>query len=237
VTGPKAQLLLVEDDLRLAALVQEFLTQQDFTVAIESRGDRAVKKIIDTLPDLVILDWMLPGMNGLDVCRAVRTRYSGPIVMLTARDDDIDQILGLEIGADDYLIKPVEPRVLLARIRSLIRRHKQLALVADAVGQSLRFDRLLIDPRARRVTLNDLPVSLSTNEFDLLWLLASHAGRPLSRRFILANLRNIDYDGMDRSIDIGVSRLRKKLDDDSELPTKIKTVRGKGYLFVSDAWG
>jgi DNA-binding response OmpR family regulator len=229
-------ILIVEDDLRLAALMKEFLLQHDFAVATESRGDRSVQQIITTRPDLVILDLQLPGMNGLDVCRAVRAEYRGPIIMLTARDDDIDQILGLEVGADDYIIKPAEPRVLLARMRSLLRRHKQTSLPVASEHTALRFGSLLIAPTSRRVTLNNQEVPLSTNEFDLLWLLAQQAGKPLDRRFILASLRNIAYDGMDRSIDIRVSRLRKKLGDLSEPPCRIKTVRGKGYLFVSDAW-
>jgi DNA-binding response OmpR family regulator len=222
------RLLLVEDDARLAALVREYLMQHDFEVMVEARGDRAVAVILETRPSLVILDLMLPAMNGLDVCRAVRPHYAGPILMLTARDEDIDQILGLEIGADDYLVKPAEPRVLLARVRALLRR--------NAAALSLVFGRLHIDRRARRVTLRDAPVSLGTVEFDLLWLLATHAGEPLTRKAILAELRNLSYDGTDRSIDIGVSRLRRKLGDDADPPARIKTLRGQGYQFVPDAW-
>jgi two-component system OmpR family response regulator/two-component system response regulator RstA len=234
-----ARLLLVEDDPRLAALVREFLMQHDFDVTIEPRGDRAVAVILETRPALVILDLMLPGLNGLDVCRAVRPRYAGPILMLTARDDDLDQILGLEIGADDYLVKPAEPRVLLARVRALLRRHAAIAAEPDtdaAAAQPLAFGRLRIDRRARRVTLGDAPVPLSTGEFDLLWLLAARAGEPLTRKAILAELRNLTYDGTDRSIDIGISRLRRKLGDDTDPPARIKTLRGKGYQFVPDAW-
>jgi two-component system, OmpR family, response regulator len=233
----KPTLLLVEDDPRLASLVREFLLQHDFNVTVESWGDRAVQVILTTHPDLVILDVMLPGMNGMDVCRAVRSQYTGPIIMLTARDDDIDQIVGLEIGADDYIIKPAEPRVLLARIRALLRRRRFGATAGgDEEARMLQFGQLHIDRAARRVLLQGEAIALSTSEFDLLWLLASGAGNPLDRRFILSSLRNLDYDGVDRSIDIAISRLRKKLKDDAEPPEKIKTVRGKGYLFVADAW-
>jgi DNA-binding response OmpR family regulator len=233
-----ARLLLVEDDPRLAALVREFLVQHGFEVTVEARGDRAVGAILDTRPALVILDLMLPGLNGLDVCRAVRPRYAGPILMLTARDDDLDQILGLEIGADDYLVKPAEPRVLLARVRALLRRHAAIAAEPDTdpAAQALAFGRLRIDRRARRVTLANAPVPLSTGEFDLLWLLAARAGEPLTRKAILAELRNLTYDGTDRSIDIGISRLRRKLGDDTDPPARIKTLRGQGYQFVPDAW-
>jgi DNA-binding response OmpR family regulator len=163
----------------------------------------------------------------------VRKPYAGLILMLTARDDDIDQIIGLELGADDYVKKPVEPRLLLARIRALLRR-------ADAPGvadcKRLVFGGFNIDESARRVTLDDAPIELTTLEFDLLWALASAAGTVLTREVIFANLRGIEYDGLDRSIDLGISRLRAKLNDTANPPTKIKTVRGKGYLFVRDAW-
>ncbi len=232
------RLLLVEDDARLAALVHEFLLQHGFEVRVEARGDRAVTAILELRPALVILDLMLPGLNGLDVCRAVRPRYAGPILMLTARDDDLDQILGLEIGADDYLVKPAEPRVLLARIRALLRRHAapSAAVGADTATRPLAFGQLRIDRRARRVTWRDAPVPLSTGEFDLLWLLAAHAGEPLTRKALLAELRNLDYDGTDRSIDIAISRLRRKLGDDADPPARIKTLRGQGYQLVPDAW-
>ena len=238
---PAASLLLVEDDARLAALVSEFLQQHGFEVSVEPRGDRAVERILATRPTLVILDLMLPGLNGLDVCRALRPRYAGPILMLTARDEDIDQILGLEIGADDYLVKPAEPRVLLARVRALLRRHSAPGAAAtdpatDSTPQTLAFGRLHIDRRARRVTLAGQPITLGTVEFDLLWLLATQAGEPLARKTLLAALRNLTYDGTDRSIDIGISRLRRKLGDHADPPVRIKTLRGKGYQFVPDAW-
>jgi DNA-binding response OmpR family regulator len=228
------RVLLVEDDARLANLVAEFLTQHRLIVEIEPRGDRAVERIVNERPDVVVLDLMLPGMNGLDVCREARTRFSGPLLILTARDDDMDQILGLELGADDYVIKPADPRVLLARVRALLRRTD--ALSGEDGAFTLTFGALWIDRRARRVSLAEETIALTDGEFDLLWLLASNAGRTLSRDVILSSLRRIDYDGVDRSIDICISRLRRKLHDTTTPPQRIKAVRGKGYLFVEDAW-
>jgi DNA-binding response OmpR family regulator len=184
---------------------------------------------------------MLPGKDGLSVCMAVRSGYDGPILILTAREEDMDQVAGLEMGADDYVKKPVEPRVLLARIRALLRRY-QNTLENDRVGvdpakrQEQIFGALTIDRSSRSVSLDGEPVELTTNEFDLLWLLASQEGTVLNRDTILSELRGIGYDGIDRSVDVNISRLRKKLGDDSAKPHKIKTVWGAGYLFVKDAW-
>lgn len=231
-----AAILLIEDDAALAGLIADYLRQHEFRVAIESRGDEGVRRILRDQPDLVILDVMLPGRDGMDVCREARRGFARPILMLTARDHDIDEVLGLELGADDYVKKPVEPRVLLARIRALLRRARPAAPCEPEAPASLSFGSLRIELASRRVELGHTPVELTTSEFDLLWLLASGAGRVLSREVILARLRGIDYDGLDRSIDIAVSRLRGKLRDTTNPPAKIKTVRGRGYLFVTDAW-
>lgn len=230
------RILLVEDDAQLASLIGEYLREHEFHVNVEHRGDSGAERILRDAPDLVVLDVLLPGLNGMDVCRRVRGEYGGPILMLTARDDDIDEIIGLELGADDYVKKPVEPRVLLARIRALLRRTGQNSVTNTAEPKSFSFGAFSIDQTSRRVTLAGECVELTTGEFDLLWLLAGAAGTVLSRDTILASLRGIDYDGLDRSIDIGISRLRAKLQDTSTPPSRIKTVRGKGYLFVSDAW-
>ena len=227
------RILLVEDDVPLASLISEYLRAHDFQVDVELRGDSGAQRILRDRPDLVILDVLLPGLNGMDVCRQVREQYAGLILMLTARDDDIDQIIGLELGADDYVNKPVEPRLLLARIRALLRRADP---PAAADSKRLTFGAFSIDEAARRVTLNGASVELTTLEFDLLWTLATAAGTVLTRDVIFASLRGIEYDGLDRSIDLGISRLRAKLNDTTNPPTKIKTVRGKGYLFVRDAW-
>ena len=237
VNPEEKRLLLVEDDARLASLVREYLRQHDFQVDIEARGDTAVRRILDERPQVVVLDLMLPGLNGIDVCRAVRGSFAGPILMLTASDDDIDQVVALEIGADDYIVKPVEPRVLLARIRALLRRVAPADKAKpEEAGAALVFGSLCIEPSARRCTLGSESIDLSAGEFDLLLLLASQAGTLVTRKTLVAHLRRIDYDGTDRSIDIGISRLRRKLGDSSEPPERIKTVRGKGYLFVADAW-
>jgi len=233
------KILLIEDDARLSALIQEYLQKQGLQVSIEHRGDLACQRIVSECPDLVVLDLMLPGLDGLEVCKAVRPDYSGPILMLTARDEDIDQVVGLEIGADDYVTKPVQPRVLLARIRALLRRFPQRrdATVAKSENISdIHFDRFKINATAREAWLGEEALALTTNEFELLWLLASHAGEILTRDIILDRLRGIGYDGLDRSVDIRISRLRKKLGDDTSRPFRIKTIRGKGYLFVKEAW-
>nr|WP_227506192.1 response regulator [Marinobacter psychrophilus] len=241
MTTDNWRILIVEDDERLASLTHDYLQNNGFSVSIESHGGAAVERILNEQPDLVVLDLMLPGEDGLSICRRVRPRYSGPILMLTARTDDMDQILGLEMGADDYISKPVQPRVLLARIRALMRRaaEKNQPLVSsDAVSEGpvrVQFNELVIDSSMREAWLSGVTVDLTSAEFDLLWLLASNAGRVLSREEIFAALRGIEYDGQDRSIDVRVSRIRPKIGDDPIHPRRIKTVRSKGYLFVKEA--
>lgn len=234
-------ILIVEDDGRLANLVRDYLKQQGYQATVERRGDRAAERILHEQPDLVILDLMLPGEDGLTILQRVRADFGGPVLILTAREDDMDQVAGLEMGADDYVKKPVEPRVLLARLRALLRRFNRTAgtdnqtVQADTPNQ-LRFGALVICRSSRRTTLNNTPIELTTNEFELLWFLASNAGTVLDRDTIYKVLRGFDYDGLDRSMDVSVSRLRKKLGDKSAKAERIKTVWGKGYLFVKDAW-
>lgn len=223
--------LIIEDDERLAALTGDYLRAQGFRVSLEADGARGVERILALQPDLVILDLMLPGEDGLSICRRVRERYTGPILMLTARTADSDHIDGLDMGADDYVAKPVQPRVLLARVRALLRRSEP---VEPARIQRLSFGRLVIDSGSREAWLDEAPVELTSAEFDLLWLLASNAGRILTREEIFVQLRGIEYDGQDRSIDVRVSRIRPKVGDDPHYPERIKTVRSKGYLFVSE---
>lgn len=237
----KTRILLVEDDARLADLTAEYLRKNDFEVMIEARGDTAEARIMNDDPELVILDVMLPGKDGFEVCRAVRARYKGVILMLTARDEDLDQILGLELGADDYIAKPVQPRLLLARIKALLRRSPGTASAADESAASdeaaeLAFGSFSISQATRSAHLGNEAIDLTTAEFDLLWLLARHAGSILSRDDLLQQLRGIGFDGLDRSIDARISRLRRKLGDDPENPTRIKTVRSKGYLFSKHDW-
>ena len=241
--SPYHTILLVEDDVRLSALVVEYLQNNGLQIETEFRGDTAVDRILSLQPDLVILDLMLPGMDGFEVCKQVRPSYSGPILMLTAKDEDIDQVVGLEIGADDYVVKPASPRLLLARIRALLRRsssenHTNEQTLSNTGNNTdkLVFGKLQINAQSRTVTINQTEIDFTTNEFDLLWLLATHAGKILSRDTISQTLAGIEYDGLDRSIDIRISRLRKLLHDDSTHPKGIKTVRGQGYLFVPDGW-
>jgi two-component system, OmpR family, response regulator len=237
----KTRILLVEDDERLADLTAEYLRKNDFEVTLDARGDSAEARILKDDPDLVILDVMLPGKDGFEVCRSVRDRYKGVILMLTARDEDLDQILGLELGADDYLAKAVQPRLLLARIKALLRRAPGAGKAAEESAEAeataqLSFGIFHISQATRSTRLGDETIDLTTAEFDLLWLLARHAGSILSRDDLLQQLRGIGFDGLDRSIDARISRLRRKLGDDPENPTRIKTVRGKGYLFSKHDW-
>ncbi len=236
------RVLIVEDDERLADLTREYLESNGLLVTHESHGGRAVERIRNEQPDLVVLDLMLPGEDGLSICRRVRPFFPGPIIMLTARTDDLDQVLGLEMGADDYVGKPVKPRVLLARIRALLRRAGAPAGSDGADKGSeeaepvrLQFNDLVVDSSMREAWLNDESIDLTSAEFDLLWLLARSAGRVLSREEIFTALRGIEYDGQDRSIDVRVSRIRPKIGDDPVHPRRIKTVRSKGYLFVKEA--
>ncbi len=232
------RVMIVEDDERLATLTADYLTSNGLEVEVIGDGSEAIKAIVAKQPDLVVLDLMLPGADGLEVCKAVRDQYKKPILMLTARTDDVDQVLGLEMGADDYVAKPVKPRVLLARIRALLRRsdapEEKVETQAAGNPNRLEFGDLVIDNSAREVWLKESPVDLTSAEYDLLWLLASNAGTILSREEIFERLRGIQYDGQDRSIDVRVSRIRPKVGDDPMNPRRIKTVRSKGYLFVKD---
>ena len=234
----KQNILVVEDDRRLSGLIRDYLQQHGFDVALEDRGDRAADAIEKQNPDLLVLDLMLPGADGLTICRDVRGNYKGPILILTARDDDMDQVAGLEMGADDYVKKPVLPRVLLARIRALLRRYDKTIAAGspNASSDELWFGGLKISRLSHEVILEGKPVELTTNEFELLWLLAANCGQVLDREQLLVGMRGITYDGLDRSVDVTISRLRRKLGDEAGQPRRIKTVWGQGYLFVGDAW-
>lgn len=225
-------ILLVEDDLRLSELVRSYLSSNGFRVAVENQGDRVTERVRADKPDLVVLDLGLPGKDGFAVCRELRSDVSIPILILTARDNDIDHVVGLELGADDYVIKPVEPRVLVARINALLRRSKTPGAPENG---PMRFGSLAINTAARSVTLDDRPIALSSNEFDLLVFLAAHAGEFQSRETLYQQLYKREYNGLDRTLDVRISHLRRKLGDTGS-PERIKTVWGHGYLFVPDAW-
>ena len=228
-------MLIVEDDQRLAELTGEYLQASGFAVSLEGDGAQAAARIVREQPDLVILDVMLPGEDGLAICAKVRDQYAGPILMLTARTDEMDQVLGLDSGADDYLCKPVHPRLLLAHVQALLRRAEApVAAAADEVRR-LQFGPLVVDNALREAWLGEQGIELTGAEFDLLWLLSANAGRILSREEIFASLRGIEYDGQDRSIDVRISRIRPKIGDDPVHPRLIKTVRNKGYLIVPEA--
>jgi len=230
---PAESLLIVEDDPRLSSLIGEFLEAQGFQVSCLDSGRAAVEYILASQPDLVILDLMLPVEDGLSISRRLRASgYQRPLLMLTALGEDEAQIRGFDAGADDYVSKPVRPQVLLARVRALLRRHAVLVTT-----ELLDFGRLQMDGRRREVWLDSQPVDLTAAEFDLLWLLATHPGRVLSREEIFSALRGIEYDGQDRSVDVRISRIRPRIGDDPEHPRLIKTLRGKGYMFVPPVAG
>lgn len=232
-TDTTYSITLVEDDLELADLIRDFLHNHEFRVDVISDGITAVEAILSTQPDLVILDVMLPGQNGMDVCRAIRSKYRGMILMQTALDDDIDQVMGLELGADDYVVKQIKPRLLLSRLRALLRRQERQS--SEPNDHEMKLGRLTINLQHRAVMVNHQAIKLTTSEFDLLHLLATRAGQVVSRDEIAQSIRGFEYDGLDRSIDRRISRLRRTLSDDPQEPTLIKTVRGIGYqLCVSD---
>lgn len=222
----QAQILIVEDDLPLAEAMKLVLSKEGYLVSIEQRGDRAVSRIEELCPQLVILDWMLPGLEGPEVCRRVRSSYTGRILMLTAKESDADQVLGFEVGADDYVVKPIQSRVLIARVRAHLRRAQQ------SEGLEIQVEGLYINASERIARVKGRPLELTTSEFDLLFYLASHAGQTLSRQELYLALRGIDYDGVDRSIDLRVSKLRAHLKSAGFEHHLIKTVHGKGYHFA-----
>jgi len=237
------KIVFVEDDPEVGSLIAAYLGKHDIEVIIEGRGDLAEEVIDQQQPDLVLLDIMLPGKDGMTLCRDLRPKWSGPIVLLTSLDSDMNHILSLEMGANDYILKTTPPAVLLARLRLHLRQgqssrvdtpsEKKGALIPH---KAIHFGTLNIDPINRQVILADENIALSTADFDLLFVLATHAGQIMDRDALLRNLRGVSYDGMDRSIDVAISRLRKKLHDSATEPFRIKTVRNKGYLFAPHAW-
>ena len=223
----ESTILIIDDDEKLNRLLTDFLNDFGFKTVTATHPKDGLKKLKQKSPDLVILDVMLPGMDGFEVCKTIRQNSLVPIIMLTARGELMDKVVGLELGADDYLPKPFEPRELVARIHSVLRRAKKIDKT-----QSQSFDRLEIDYSRHIVKVDEEIVDLTTNEFAALALLTGNPGKVYNRDEILQELRGIDCDAFNRSVDITMSRLRQKLNDDPKNPTFIKTVWGTGYVFV-----
>jgi DNA-binding response OmpR family regulator len=232
-----AQILLVEDEEQLATLIRDQLMSAGYSVTVEGDGLSALRLLETHHADLVILDWMLPGLDGLEVCRRIRARSITPILMLTARGEELDRVLGLEVGADDYLTKPFSMRELLARARALLRRvdlMKQQAYAGNGHGSTpdvLEVGELRIDVAGRTATIGEAQLDLTPKELDLLCMLAEQPGRAYSREYLLQRIWGDEYVGFDRTVDTHVVRLRKKLGD---MGDRVATVWGVGYKLRVD---
>jgi len=238
LTRQQPKIFLIEDDLALASLVSDYLSKHRFEVVVNHTGQGVMDRLASEHIDLILLDLMLPSISGMDLCRMIRADYATPLIMFTAQDDDLDQMLGLELGADDYIIKPVVPRLLLSRIRAVMRRviHRDASSSIDIVGDKseLRVGDLVVNPNCRSAAIADIPLDLSSAEFDLLLVLAEGAGSVIKRELMVNKLRGFAYNGLDRSIDRRVSRLRKKIQAANGHQDMIKTIRGKGYQLCLD---
>ncbi|WP_158813634.1 response regulator [Methylocapsa sp. S129] len=221
------RLLIIDDDARLAAMVSDYLTAAGFIVDRRFTGREGLAALERMAFDAVILDVMLPDIDGFEVCRTIRARAQTPILMLTARGEETDRIVGLEIGADDYLPKPFSPRELQARVRAILRRGR-----APAEDAPLRFGRLQIDRSSRMVRVDGEEKTLTSFQFDLLAALADNAGRVLNRERLMDLVKGVEFDAFDRSIDVHISRIRAAIEDDPKHPRRIITVRGAGYVFA-----
>lgn len=227
--------LVVDDEQRLRALVCGYLEREGFAVLTAADGQAALELARQHAPDLVVLDLMLPGLDGLEVCRRLRTFSDAYVIMLTAKAEEIDRIVGLEVGADDYLTKPFSPRELIARVRAMLRRPRHDATEAPSDSPPQRFGRLLIDHTRHEVAVAGTIVPLTSLEFSLLTALAAHPGRVFTRDQLLEHVWGADYFGDDHVVDVHIANLRKKLGDDPAAPTYIETVRGAGYRFAGKA--
>jgi DNA-binding response OmpR family regulator len=221
------RLLIIEDDASLAAMLGEYLGTLGFRVSVRGTAGDGLALLGREAFDALILDVMLPDADGFDVCRRVRADSDLPILMLTARGEETDRIVGLELGADDYLPKPFNPRELAARLRAILRRRG-----AGARSEVLRFGRLEVDRGARAVRIDGEERPLTSYQFDLLWALAQNAGRVMSRDALMDKLRGDQFDAFDRSLDVHISRIRAAIEDDPKHPRRIITVRGAGYLLA-----
>ena len=222
------KILIIDDDARLSAMVRDYLSEAGFLVERRLTARDGLDTADRDRPDAVILDLMLPDLDGFEVCRRLRARSDVPILMLTARGEETDRVIGLELGADDYLPKPFSPRELLARLRAILRRRGATSEPAD----DLRFGRLQIDRGGRSVRIDGEERTLTSYQFDLLVALAENAGRVLNRDRLLDLVKGAELDAFDRSIDVHVSRIRAAIEDDPKHPRRILTVRGSGYVFA-----
>ncbi len=228
-----ASILVVEDESAMNDLIRAELEAEGHVVRQAHDGPAALRLVREQVPQLVILDWMLPGLDGLSVCRQLRQDYLMPIIMLTARSEEVDRVLGLEVGADDYLVKPFGVRELLARARAALRRvelEARRAQPAGAVEEALVFGPLRVEPASHRATLNGTELALTPKEFELLHLFAANPGRAFNREFLIERVWGGEYEGFDRAVDNHIRRLRQKLGDFGE---KIATVWGVGYRFIA----
>jgi DNA-binding response OmpR family regulator len=223
------RIVYVEDDERLARLTMQYLASHRIEVHLVTRGDRAVAEVLRLRPDVVLLDLMLPGADGIEVCRELRARCHVPIIMVTARTEEADRVIGLEGGADDYVTKPFQSRELLARIRAQARRGRG---ESGPRAERIEIGVLAIDAATMEVTVGGKAISLTTNEFQLLHALAQRAGRVLGREHLLTLLHGSSDEAFDRSIDVVVSRVRQKIEDDPRNPRLLKTIRGVGYMLT-----
>ncbi len=224
-------IVLIEDDSELARLTGVLLETEGYKVSACQRGDLAVDFIRKAGADLVILDIMLPGKNGIEVCSEIRHFYAGPVLMLTGRDDDITEASSFNQGADDYVLKPIRPHVFLARIAALLRRR---AGASKSTPDPVILGDMEVSVKRRTVSCGQTVIDLTSSEFDVLSLLLQHVGEIVSREQCCEQLRGFSYDGMDRSIDMRISSLRKKLGNTPEDTQRIKTVRGRGYMLVGE---
>ncbi|HEU5300274.1 MAG TPA: response regulator transcription factor [bacterium] len=224
------RILVIDDEPHIVELVKYNLAQAGYTVLTAHDGTEAVDRVRDAHPDLIILDIMLPYVDGLEVCRQIRAQFAVPILMLTAKGGELERVVGLEIGADDYVTKPFSPRELVARVRAILRRAGTERGPAPSAGP-LRGGGLVLDPATHEVTLNGRAVDLTAKEFELLRLLLGHPNRVFTRDFLLEHIWGYDYYGSTRTVDMHISRLREKIEDDPAAPTYIVTVRGVGYKF------
>ncbi len=228
---PTHRILIVDDEPELRSMLRQYLSREGFAVAESATGSAALDAVSGSEPDLVLLDVGLPDIDGFEVLRTLRMTSNIPVIMLTARDDEIDRVVGLSVGADDYVVKPFSPRELVARIQSVLRRS---AGGSRGAGELLHFTGLTIDLRSREVKLEDEPVDLSALEFDLLVALGRHPNRVFTREQLLERVWGWDYFGVDRVIDVHIGNIRKVLGDDAADPRYIATVRGVGYKFIGE---